>query len=168
MDNPSDRPAFLFWQKWLFCSSLLFAFYGLVFAFFGKNFFFLPYDKMLSRIFWQQDQFPLEAEPFRVFIYGPLGGTIACCYILLAFVAWYPFREKRVWARNAIILAFGVWVITDSALCLRFGVYPQIFLINGFSILVKALPILFTWKDFNKEPVLGERPKPDKRRSVSG
>ncbi|HEV7231075.1 MAG TPA: hypothetical protein VGO45_07100, partial [Bacteroidia bacterium] len=147
MDKPSSGRSFLFWQKWLFCSSLLFALYGVVFAFCENNVLLLSYDKMLARILWHREQFPPEAEPFRMFIYGPLGGTIACCYILLAFIAWYPFREKRVWARNAIVFAFGVWVVIDSALCFCFGVYPQIILINGFSILVKALPLIFTWKD---------------------
>jgi hypothetical protein len=159
MDNPSSGRFFLFWQKWLFCSSLLFAFYGIVFAFWGKNIFFLPYDKMLAGILWHRSQFPAEAETFRVFIYGPLGGTIACCYILLAFIAWYPFMEKRVWARNAIVFAFGVWVIIDSALCFRFGVYPQVFLINGFSILVKALPLIFTWKDFKRALPTDQKPQ---------
>ncbi len=141
---------FLFWQKWLFYTSLLFAFSGIVFAFFGKNIVFLPYDKMLANIFWNSSQFPPQADAFRAFIYGPLGGTIACCYILLAFIARYPFKEKQLWARNAIIMAFSVWVIIDSVVCLRFGVYPQIYIINAFSISVKALPIIFTWKDFTR------------------
>ena len=71
-----------------------------------------------------------------------------CCYILLAFIAKYPFKERRKWARNSIIIAFGVWVIIDSSMCVHFGVYPQIYIINAFSITVKALPIIFTWEDF--------------------
>ena len=141
--------SFLFWQRWLFITSLLFAFAGIVFAFYGKNVLFLPYDKMIAKVFWHSSQFPADAEEFRAFIYGPLGGTIACCYILLAFIAWYPFKEKQRWARNAIITAFSVWVIVDSCVCLHFGVYPQIYIINAFSIIVKALPIIFTWKEFS-------------------
>ena len=140
---------FIFWQLWLFCTSVLFALFGVVFAFYGKNIMFLPYDKVLANVFWNSEHFPLDAEPFSLFIYGPLGGTITCCYILLAYIAWYPFKEKQKWARNAIIVAFGIWVIIDSSACLRFGVYPQIYIINAFSIIVKALPIIFTWKDFN-------------------
>ena len=145
-------PDFSFWQLWLFYSSLLFALFGLVFALYGNNVVFQPYTKMLSKVFWKSSQFPNEAEPFRAFIYGPLGGTIACCYILLAFIAWYPFKEKQKWARNAIVTAFSVWVILDSSVCLYFGVYPQIYIINAVSILVKALPIIFTWKAFNTLP----------------
>ena len=149
--------SFIFWQRWLFYTSLLFAFHGIVFAFYGNNLLFISYNKMLAEIFWHSAQFPSEVEPFRAFIYGPLGGTITCCYILLAFIAWYPFKEKQKWARNAIITAFSVWVIIDSVVCLYFGAYPQIYIINAFSISVKALPIIFTWKDFSTSQGLNKK-----------
>ena len=142
--------AFVFWQRWLFLSSLLFAFAGVGFAFFGKSFLFQPYERMIASVFWNSKNFPADAEPFRAFIYGPFGGTISCCYILLAFIAYYPFKEKRIWARNAIMVAYSVWVIMDTSACLYFGVYGQIYVINLFSILTKALPIIFTWKEFKK------------------
>lgn len=144
----TSRGHFIFWQKWLFFTSILFALSGIIFALYGRNIFFLPYNKMLAVAFWNQSQFPPEAQTFRAFIYGPLGGTIACCYILLAFIAWYPFKEKERWARNAIIVAFGIWAIIDSIVCLRYGIYPQIFYINAFSIVIKTLPLIFTWKYF--------------------
>jgi hypothetical protein len=148
LENHLKFNHFLFWQRWLFYSSLLFAFFGVAFALYGNNLLFIPYNKMLAEIFFHSPQFPSEAERFRAFIYGPLGGTIACCYILLAFIARYPFKQKQRWSRNAIIVAFSIWVIIDSSICVYFGVYPQIYLINAFSITIKALPIIFTWKDF--------------------
>jgi len=36
-------------------------------------------------------------------------------------------------------------------MCIHFGVYPQIYFINVFSITVKALPIIFTWKSFEQQ-----------------
>ena len=140
--------SFIFWQRWLFYTSLLFALFGIVFALYGNNSFFMPYNKALAHVFWMSQNIPNETEPFRSFIWGPLGGTIACCYILLAFIAWYPFQRKELWARNAILVAFGVWVVLDSAVCIYYGVYFQIFIINTFSLLIKALPIIFTWKEF--------------------
>lgn len=142
--------SFIFWQRWLFYSSLLFAAFGIIFALYGNNIFFLPYTKALAGIFGFGETFPGEVDSFRAFIWGPLGGTIACCYILLAFMAWFPFSRKERWARNSIIVAFGVWVVLDSAVCIYYGVYFQVFIINAFSILQKALPIIFTWKDFEK------------------
>jgi hypothetical protein len=148
--HPSRR--FLFWQRWLFVSSLLFAAFGVEFALFGDRFPLTLYNHLVARSLWGADGFPPDAEIFRAFIYGPFGGTIACCYILLAFIAWRPFKERQPWARNAIMAAFGTWVVIDSALCIRYGVHFQIYAINAFSILVKALPIIFTWKDFPKPP----------------
>ncbi len=149
----SIKNSFLFWQRWLFYSSLLFALFGIVFAVYGNNPLFAPYNKALALIFWHASDIPLNAELFRIFIWGPLGGTIACCYIFLAFIAKYPFKRKEIWSRNAIIVAFGTWIILDSAVCLYYGVYFQIYIINIFSLIQKALPIIFTWNDFKKHAV---------------
>lgn len=142
-------PSFLFWQRWLFYSSILFALAGILFAFFGTSSLFSSYNKMLANIFWNQPHTPYEIERFSNFMYKPFGGTIACCYILLAFIAYHPFKEKQVWARNAIIIGFSCWVIIDSIGCIYAKIYPQIYLINAFSIIIKALPIIFTWRSFS-------------------
>ncbi|MCE9537962.1 MAG: hypothetical protein K8R85_01925 [Bacteroidetes bacterium] len=110
-----QRGSFLFWQRWLFYTSLLFALFGIALVLYGNNPLFTPYIQALARLFWHQQNIPTEFEPFLFFICGPLGATIACSYILLAYLSWYPFKR---------------------------------YLINGFSILQKALPLLFTWKDF--------------------
>lgn len=148
MKTSTKESSFLFWQKWLFYTSLLFAIAGIVVALSGNNFLFQSYNTMLAKLFFGSSKFPPEADNFRTFIYAPLGGTMACCYILLAFIARFPFKNKEPWARNAIIIAFSVWVLIDSAACIYFGVYPQVYLINAFSISIKALPIIFTWKQF--------------------
>jgi hypothetical protein len=149
LNNVSKKTSsFLFWQRWLFYTSLLFALFGIVLAFYGNNPLFSPYIQALARVFWHEQNMPVEIEPFIFFICGPLGGTIACSYILLAYLARYPFKRKEPWARNAIMVAFGTWVVLDSAVCIYYNVYFQVYLINGFSILQKALPLIFTWKDF--------------------
>jgi hypothetical protein len=152
MTQKTDKKfaSFQFWQKWLFYTSLIFTLFGITFAIYGNNPLFTPYNQALAQIFWHNPQFPGDAEPFRAFIWAPLGGTIACCYILLAYIAWYPFRRKEIWARNCILIAFSTWVALDSGVCLYYHVYFQIYIINAFSILVKSLPIIFTWKDFEK------------------
>jgi hypothetical protein len=145
---------FRFWQQWLVYSSIVFALFGVVFAVYGNNPLFRPYNDALARIFWNSDAIPEDIEPFRAFIFAPLGGTIACCYILLAYIARYPFGNKELWARNSIIIAFGVWIILDSGVCLYYHVFFQVWLINLFSFMVKALPLLFTWKYFRNTPAL--------------
>lgn len=148
--NSKPLSSFLFWQRWLFYSSLLFVLFGIVLAVYGNNPLFTPYMQALARIFWQQQNIPDEVGPFLFFVSGPLGATIACSYILLAYLSWYPFQRKERWARNAIVVAFGTWVFIDSVVCIYYGAYFQVYLINGFSILQKSLPLIFTWKDFKK------------------
>jgi hypothetical protein len=121
---------------------------GIIFAFKSGLPFFEHYDHALAKILWQTNHIPADAQVLRKFIAGPLGGTISCCYLLLAYIAWYPFQRKEKWARNAIIVAFAVWCVIDSYICFKFEVYFQIYVINALSVLQKALPIVFTWKDF--------------------
>lgn len=148
MKDVKATVSFIFWQRWLYYTSLIFAFAGISFALGGDSLLFQPYTRLLAEVFWQNAELPLQADEFRAFVYGCFGGTLACCYILLAYITRYPFKQKQLWARNAIIVAFSTWVIIDSATCLRFSVYPQIYLINTLSIIVKALPLIFTWKEF--------------------
>jgi hypothetical protein len=147
--NSTER-SFIFWQKWLLYTSIASVITGIAIALFGNNILFQPHYKLLAHVFWNSSVFPTEVEQFRMFMSRPLGGTIACCYIMLTFIVQYPFKNKEPWARNAIIAAFGGWVIIDSSVCIFYGVYAQVYLINAFSIIVKALPILFTWKHFKQ------------------
>jgi hypothetical protein len=142
------RTSFIFWQRWLFYSSVLLAFLAILFAFDIDLPLFTYYDQAVARIFWQANEIPPDIKDFRQFVAGPLGGTIASCYILVAYVAWFPFQRKEKWARNAIVVAFTIWCIIDSYICFKFGLYFQIYLINALSVLQKALPIIFTWKAF--------------------
>ncbi len=151
--NIQSENSFLFWQKWLFYSSLLFAVFGLAIAFYSSNPLAEYYFKLLAHIFWNQSHFPEEALDFRKFVLGPLGGTIACCYFLMAYIARFPFKNKEPWARNAIAVATLFWFFTDSSISLYYGVYFQALVINLFSLIVKLLPLFFTWKMFRHKQV---------------
>jgi hypothetical protein len=153
MNVQKSEKRFFFWQQWLFYSSLLFALFGLVLAVWGDNPLFEPYNRLLARKIWNQPEFPSPANDFRALALGPLGGTIACSYLLLAFLARFPFRNKERWARNAIVIAFGLWFLIDSTVCVYYEIYFQAFVINGISLLQKALPLIFTWKNFRKKVV---------------
>lgn len=146
--NSPSNTSFIFWQNWLFYSSLVIAFAGIIFALFGSSSLFVPYHNVLARALWHQQNIPSEVMPFFGFVCGPAGATIACCYLLLAYIARYPFKRKERWARNSIILAFGAWFIFDSAVSIYYGVYFQVVILNGLSFFQKALPLIFTWKHF--------------------
>jgi hypothetical protein len=140
--------SFHFWQQWLFYSSLAFAASGILFAVYGNNPIFIHYNNALAGIFWNTGNMPLETERFRAFIWAAFGGTIACCYLLLAFIAYYPFKRREKWSWWAIVIGYGVWIIIDSLACIYYQVYFQIYVINLFSFSVKALPLIFTRKYF--------------------
>ncbi len=143
---------FLFWQQWLFYTSLLFALFGLVLALYGNNPLFEPYHRMLASIFFQQDSLPEDTRLLYTFVMGPMGATIAVTYILLAYMARYPFRRREKWARNAIIVGFSVWFITDAIVSITYGVYFQALVLHLLiSIPQKALPLIFTWKAFHQD-----------------
>ncbi len=142
------RSRFIFWQQWLLYTSILFALAGVYFAIYGRGPLLVQYNKALAEIFWKAEEIPASVQPFRAFIWAPLGGTVACCYLLLAWIAYYPFRRMEKWSWRAIAIAFGVWIIIDSAACVHYGVLFQVYLINAFSFLVKALPLIFTYRDF--------------------
>lgn len=146
-----NKPAtafFKFWQRWLFYSSLLFACFGLAVAF-GNNWpVFDAYNRLLAQSIFRQPVLPAEVVLFRGFICGPLGGTIAALYVLMAFVAAGPFKKRERWARNAIACCTLTWCLVDSAICLLYGNKIQAFLINGLSAAVKLLPLVCTWNQF--------------------
>jgi len=147
-----NNKKFKFWQQWLFYSSLLFALFGLTLAFFGDNPVYDPYHKMLAQIFFSQSFFPANTQVLYSFILGPMGATITGSYLLLTYIAYFPFRRKEKWARNAIIVAFGIWFITDAIVGLYYGVYFQVLVLHLLvSVPQKALPLIFTWNDFNRE-----------------
>jgi hypothetical protein len=141
--------SFIFWQSWLLVTSLLFALWGMLMACCPDNILFHPYNKALCQALWQQDYFPDEAKPLHYFLAGPLGGTITACYLFAAYISAVPFREKKKWARSAILVAFGSWAIIDSTVSLFCKVYFQVYVLNAISILIKALPLIFTWKEFD-------------------
>jgi hypothetical protein len=142
---------FIFWQQWLFYSSLLFALFGVILAFFGNNPLFEHYHRMLASIFFHKESFPEDTRVLYTFIMGPMGATIAVTYLLLAYIARYPFRQKERWARNAIIVAFSVWFIIDTTVSLYYGVFFHTLLLHLLiSVPQKAMPLIFTWKDFSR------------------
>jgi len=106
------------------------------------------YYKALSTVLYGTTLLPAEAEIFRQFIVGPFGGTMIACYGLAAFISHYAFKNKETWARNAIAISFAAWFIIDSVVCLRMGIYFQVYLLNAFSVLIKLLPLIYTWRDF--------------------
>jgi hypothetical protein len=140
-----DRNPFLFWQRWLLVSGLLFAAGSVALAIINDEYI-SWYNQKLIAVFGLQKATE-ESTRLISFLRGPMGGTMACCYILLSYIAAFPFQNKETWARDAIVVGFGFWMLLDTAACLYYSMYLQV-VVNVISLLVKALPLVFTWKYF--------------------
>ncbi|NJK84655.1 MAG: hypothetical protein HC906_00375 [Bacteroidales bacterium] len=112
---------------------------------------YLKYIDILSEVLSNNENITAESKIYLDFIRGPFMATFVTSYLLLAFIAYFPFRKKEEWARNAIVTAFGVWFILDTFYCMYYKIYFQAFVLNGLSFIQKAVPLYFTWNDFRKQ-----------------
>lgn len=140
--------SFTFWQKWLYYTSILFAFIGIVLAFFNDSIFFSLWNEQLQIWLGIEGEMPSNLLKFKDFILAPLGGTIAGSYILMAFIAKYPFRNREKWAWQAAVLSLLTWFVIDSSISFYHGAYFNIVLINLFTLVLQGLPLVFTRKYF--------------------
>lgn len=141
--------SFNFWQKWLYYSSLFFVFVGFLVAVFNQSIFFELWNRGAAALFGTNGTLTADVLAFKNFILGPLGGTIAGSYVLLAFIAKYPFKQKEKWAWQAATASLLTWFVIDSSICFYHGAYFNILLINMFTLFVNGLPLLFTKKYFD-------------------
>jgi hypothetical protein len=155
--NKEEDKQFDFWQKWLYFSSLLIAAGVLFFFILFPRIVYEPYARHVIKSLQLQNETPDTLMRAMLFIRGPFGSTMICCYLLLAWIASHAFKRKDVWARNAIAGAFGVWFIIDSVFCLYYGIWFQLYIINLLSFLQKALPLGFTWKYFKSTEFLDDK-----------
>lgn len=141
---------FHFWQKWLYYSSLFFVFVGILVALFNESIFFELWNRGAAQLFGTNGTLSSDVLSFKEFILGPLGGTISGNYMLLAFVAKYPFKRKEKWAWQAATASLLIWFLIDTSISFYHSAYFNILLINIFTLVVQGLPLIFTWKDFYK------------------
>ena len=136
-----------FWQRWLFVFSVIIIIFGLFMAFFNHTVLFLIFTNQINPSFWGLNPPPTRIVPFQGWIYGILGATMAGWGVILAFVIHHPFRKKERWAWNALMLAFSLWYLTDTAISLSFGViFNAIF--NTLIFIAAVLPLFLTRKEF--------------------
>ncbi|MFK7908678.1 MAG: hypothetical protein AB8B69_26355 [Chitinophagales bacterium] len=139
---------FNFWQKWLYYTSIFFAFVGIAVALFNNSILFDLWNHYLKIWLGIEGELPANLLKFKTFILAPLGGTIAGSYVLMAFIAKYPFRNREKWAWQAATFSLLTWFVVDSSLCFYHGAYFNIVLINLFTLVVQGLPLVFTRKYF--------------------
>lgn len=138
---------FEFWVKYLKFVSLFFVFLGLYWAYAGT---FDPlglYDYYFAQSFWNADQLPDDVERAKAFILAPFGATSAGYFMIQYFVVKYGYARRELWAYNAIVAGFLVWIVNDSIMTIYHGAYFNLVLANIPAFLMMA-PIFFTRKFF--------------------
>jgi hypothetical protein len=138
---------FYFWVSYLKVISLLFAFLGAFWAITGSFDPFGIYNRAFAQTFWNADTLPPDAQRTFSFILGPFGATSAGYFILQFFIAKHAYSYRQLWGYNAVVIAFLVWLILDTSMCLIHKGYFNIFFANIPS-LIAMLPIFFTRQFF--------------------
>jgi hypothetical protein len=148
VDEVAAMGGFEFWRKWLFWASVFFGVFGVVVATLGDSALFGMWRAAAARHFFEAESFPEQVNRFRLFLFGPIGGTIAGSYVFQAYLAHEAFRRRERWAWKASVGALLAWFVTDSAVSALHGAYFNIYLINVFALAGIGLPLAMTRKGF--------------------
>lgn len=138
---------FAFWQRWLFIVSLFTSALGIMLAFFSETMLFELLHRQVNPVFWGAREITDEIRRFQQWTNGVLGGTVAGWGVLMAFIAYYPFRKKEKWSWNCLMAGLLVWFTIDTSISISFGVYFNAFL-NCVVFTSAILPLVLTRKYF--------------------
>ena len=141
--------SFSFWQKWLYTVAIIVIVFGLALAFLNQTALFdTLFNNQINPVFWSASQVDTNTSAFQGWNYGVLGSTVAGWGVLIAFIAYYPFKRKEKWAWNSLAVGVGLWFVVDTAISLYSRVYFNA-LFNTMLLLLLALPLIFTRRSFN-------------------
>lgn len=144
-------PGFRFWHRWLLVVSYLFLAQGLFVALWPGSVLLAPHTDATGRVFFG-GALPAEAEALRVFLFAPLGATIAGFYLLQVFIVHGPFRRREAWAWHAVLWATLLWFVVDSALSAARGALFNVWMINVWPLLLVGLPLAGTYAAIFRPP----------------
>jgi hypothetical protein len=68
--------------------------------------------------------------------------------VFLAFLAHTPFKRRERWARDCMAAGIGLWFVLDTAVSLYHRVYFNALAVNVPLLLIVALPLWFTRREF--------------------
>jgi hypothetical protein len=140
---------FMFWQRWLFVAALLVVIFGLLIALLsGTALFDTVFNHQINPAFWDSKTVDGPTQEFQRWIYGALGATVAGWGVFLAFMAHYPFKRRERWARDCIAAGLGLWFVVDTGFSLYHQVYFNAFVVNLPLLIIIALPLWFTRREF--------------------
>lgn len=139
---------FSFWRKWLLAASLYHVVFGLMLAFFGQSALMdLLLNQYFDPIFWPDGQISAGTMQYKGWVMSVLGAVTVSWSLLIAFIAYYPFKSREQWAWSGLAVAVSFWFVIDTGCSLYYRVPVNAFF-NLFTLLLFAVPLMFTWKYF--------------------
>lgn len=140
---------FEFWQQWLVYANIMFTIVGIVIVFFGESVLFHFWHLFSTDVFFDGDAEAYERiMPFRRFLFGIIGGTIAGFHLLMVYISKYSFKAKEKWAFNALLYGTVLWFVLDSSFSIYSGAFHNVWMINLVAMVGIGLPLWMTRKEF--------------------
>lgn len=147
-----------FWSRWLLLVGGFLALFGLATALFNRApFFDTLFNSNVDPVFWGTAAVPAASLVFQRWAYAVLGATVAGWGVILAFLAYHPFRKRELWSWNCILAGMLVWYLPDTILSLQAGVvFNAAF--NTLLLILVLLPLVITRREF-AAPSTRRRPR---------
>jgi hypothetical protein len=137
---------FRFWRAWLLIGLTIQALIGYAIAFgYGTLAIFAWHRAGVAEALWSTSEFPTAVEPFRGFIMGVLGATMASWAVALLFVVAGPFARQERWAWWCVVVSVCSWAPVDTGLSLAHGVTVNA-MFNAMALVMLAIPLAATWR----------------------
>ena len=145
MENDDNR--FIFFYRSLLVLNVLVIISGAGIAILGDTFIYDPFNSVFDAYFWGDAPVPEQAQRFRAWVYGVLGGAMAGWGFCLYFIMRHAFHKKEKWAWNAISVSLVAWFILDTGASLWWGVTANVIL-NSAILVAFAVPLFATRRHF--------------------
>lgn len=150
------RDNFNFWYLFLFWANILTLAIGLLIAFAGNAFLFDFHNTGTEHAF--NNGFALSGDTLALknWLFGIIGATMAGFNILAVFILKFAFKERRIWAWNALFVGISVWFVIDSAVSFYYGADYNVYAVNIPALLSFYIPLGFSRKYFHN---IGSKPE---------
>jgi hypothetical protein len=136
--TPSRAWSALRWSCWAFAA------FGVVVAFFPRTFLFEPYNAALARAYAPGPAGEAQLALWESFVMGPIGGTFAAHFAMLALALSHAKGER--WVLHATWSSVLLWFTLDTVGCLMRGAAFNVLLVNLPSAGWILLLTLLAWR----------------------
>ncbi|MBI5503615.1 MAG: hypothetical protein HY899_02360 [Deltaproteobacteria bacterium] len=114
---------------------------GVVIALAGSSSLFAPWHDALAKAYHLDVEQTRVARRLAGFFLGPIGGSVAGQFVMLAAIAHHAIPRRRRWAIPACLASIIGWFVVDSGYGLLFGGWFNIVMLNVPTLLLTLPPL---------------------------